>query len=704
MSSDFDEKMLFDACKYMRNDQMVISDYIEQLSGLLFLKACQESPRINQDDLNLPETARWERLVSDDTRRNQSVTETYDDMIHELQTDGKLAREAFNGFTNKFGSETTLKNTIDAIETLEFWDRYDGYADFFGDAYEFLLEKYADKADGAGEYFTPRPLIRAMVEIADPEYTETVYDPASGTNGFLIEAYNHVGEKTSGETAGGNRRFLNIPDDGPDSFEKNITGRELTHQTYRLGLMNLLLHDIDPTEMTSSRGNSLTKEVDQEYDLVLANPPYGGGGSTKFVGAWADSSAPETNFIQLIMRSLSKDGRAAIIVPDGILFRSGAEQSVRERLLDQYHLDCILVLPENSFHPYAGVDANVLFFERDATGTDEVWYYDMRSDVEGIKEANPLTDTHFENFVSDYHDPEARENSEMFFKVPTEEIIENDYDLNYKEYREYASNQYRPLTTITQDIRDELEVLDGSSKFTISTKKESNEDILIGFPTEDELPEGWKMKKIGDIVEKAMNGGTPKRSNSEFWGGDIEWLSSGEVRGKYVDQTNEKITQTALDDSSAKIFPKDSVLVALYGSGTRGQSAITDRELSGNQAICCLVPDSDEVSTEYLLYFFKSIKEQLAAKGRGGAQKNLNQSMILDEQIPVPPLSQQKDIVNQIEDTQEQIESAKTTIETLDNQLDEYHESVLAHAIRGELVDSGDVESQKRNIKNTGND
>lgn len=462
MSADFDEELLYDACKYMRNDQMVISDYIEQLSGLLFLKACQESPRINQDDLNLPETARWERLVSEDTRRTGSVLEGYDEMIRELQSDGKLAREAFNGFTNKFGSETTLKNTIDAIESLEFWDQYDGYADFFGDAYEFLLEKYADKADGAGEYFTPRPLIRAMVEVVDPDYNDTIYDPASGTNGFLIEAYNHVGKKTAGETAVGTRRFVNVPDDGPDSFAENLSGRELTHQTYRLGLMNLILHDIDPTEMTASRGNSLTHEVDQEYDVVLANPPYGGNGSDRFVGAWAESNAPETNFLQLIMRSMSEHGRAAVIVPEGVLFRSGAERSVRERLLEQYSLDCILVLPENSFHPYAGVDANVLFFERDPTGTDDVWYYDMRSDVEGIKESNPLVDDHFTEFVDNYHDYESRNEMKNFFMVPIDEIKENEYDLNYKRYREYSANQHRAPAVIAEDIKTELDVIENT--------------------------------------------------------------------------------------------------------------------------------------------------------------------------------------------------------------------------------------------------
>lgn len=462
MAAEFDEHVLYDVCKWMRNDQMIISDYIEQLSGLLFLKACQESPRINQDDLNIPESARWERLVSEEVRRDQNIVEVYDEMIVELQKDGKLARRAFNSFTNKFDSERTLKNTVDDIESLEFWDHYEGYADFFGDAYEYLLEEYADKADGAGEYFTPRPLIHAMVEVVDPEYTDTVYDPASGTNGFLIQAYNHVGEKTAGEIGGEKHHFLETPDEGPGSFAEQLTGRELKRQTYRLGLMNLILHDIDPTEMASLRGNSITRQIDEEYDVVLANPPYGGNGSDKFPEAWAESTAPETNFLQLIMRSLSEDGQAAVIVPEGVLFRGGAEESVRERLLDQYHLDCILVLPENSFHPYASVDANVLFFERDSEGTEDVWYYDLRTDVEGIKDSNPLTDEHFEDFVEMFHDKEEREDSDRFFSVPVEDITKNDHDLIYKQYREYAESHHRPPIEIATDIRDEMDNIENS--------------------------------------------------------------------------------------------------------------------------------------------------------------------------------------------------------------------------------------------------
>lgn len=689
--SEFDEKVLFGVCKWMRNDQMIISDYIEQLSGLLFLKACQESPRINQDNLDIPESARWDRLVSDEERREQSILETYDEMINELQTDGELARKAFNNFNNKFGSETTLKNTVDDIESLDFWDHYEGYSDFFGDAYEFLLEKYADKADGAGEYFTPRPLIHAMVKAVDPEYTESIYDPASGTNGFLIAAYNHVGEKTAGKITGKKRQFLNTPDDGPDSYAEQLTGRELTSQTYRLGLMNLILHDIDPTEMTSLRGNSLTREVDEEYDIIVANPPYGGNGSDRFSGAWAESNAPETNFLQLIMRSLSENGRAAVIVPEGVLFRGGAEKSVRMRLLEQYHLDCILVLPENCFHPYAGVDANVLFFKRDLDGTEDVWYCDLRTDMENIKQSNPLTKDHFDEFLNNYHNTADRKESYRFFNVPIERIEENNYDLTHKTYRNDTTNQYRPPSEIVDDIESEILSVNTSIDTLLSEIGSDAGGISGGIPDKEDIPDHWKIKKVEDVIIEANLGGTPSRSEEDYWGGDIPWISSGAVsqRGKYTTENpEESITKRGLEESSTYIWPKGTVLVAMHGRGTIGSSAITSIDTAGNQSICGLQVDEQIMNHEFLYYWFQNIKQHLVNKGQGAtaSRQNLNQGIILDTVVIVPPIEEQDRIVHIIEENK--TNGAQNAASNLIQLFDEYRESLLAHACLGKLDES----------------
>jgi type I restriction enzyme S subunit len=199
--------------------------------------------------------------------------------------------------------------------------------------------------------------------------------------------------------------------------------------------------------------------------------------------------------------------------------------------------------------------------------------------------------------------------------------------------------------------------------------------------TADDLPSGWKLKSVSEVVS-AKNGGTPKTSEDKYWGGNIEWLSSGEIKGKYITSAKENINQRAINESSAKLFPKGSVLVAMYGSGTRGRSAIITNEMSGNQAICCLMP-KEEILSEYLLYFYKSIEDRLASKARGAAQRNLNQSMVINEKIPVPPIDKQKDIVENIE--KYNFDKIKKSSSLLSNYFVEYRDSVLAHAFSGDI-------------------
>ncbi|WP_127341328.1 N-6 DNA methylase [Halorubrum sp. 48-1-W] len=608
-------------------------------------------------------------------------------MIDQLQTDGELARKAFNNFNNKFGSETTLKNTIDDIESLDFWDQYEGYSDFFGDAYEFLLEKYADKADGAGEYFTPRPLIHAMVNVVDPGYTESIYDPASGTNGFLIEAYNHVGDKTAGEIRGQSRQFLETPDDGPRSYAEQLTGRELTSQTYRLGLMNLILHDIDPTEMESLRGNSLTRSVDQEYDVVLANPPYGGNGSDKFTGAWADSPAPETNFLQLIMRSLSKNGRAAVIVPEGILFRGGAEQSVRERLLEQYNLDCVLVLPESSFHPYAEVDANVLFFERDSEGTDEVWYYDMRSDTEKIKESNPLTKNHFEEFVQNFEGEENRRDTEHFFTVPESDIKSNDYDLNHTQYKEYAASQFRHPVEVAEQIEDTLSTFQSVTQPLVTGIPFSGKgETTANIPKETNLPNGWSLEEVSNICEVNRTNYNLERDYPDH---QFKYVSVSDVDEESGEIYNhETITGSTSPSRAKRVMAEEDTIVSTVRPYLKGFAKVPD-EYDGHicsTAFAVLTPTA-AIDSDYLFYAVRSpmFVEQLRREQRGAAYPAVGIQDVKDAKIPVPDIDVQKQVVSQYTTYEDGIHGARKRVRELQELFDEYENSILSYLLQGDL-------------------
>jgi type I restriction enzyme S subunit len=198
--------------------------------------------------------------------------------------------------------------------------------------------------------------------------------------------------------------------------------------------------------------------------------------------------------------------------------------------------------------------------------------------------------------------------------------------------------------------------------------------------TSEDVADNWEVKEVSEIVS-AKNGGTPKRSKEQYWGGNIEWLSSGEVKGKYTNSAEENINQSAIEESSAKLFPENSVLVAMYGK-TRGQTTMITGQMSGNQAICCLTP-SEKILPEYLLYFYKSIEDRLASKGRGAGQQNLNQSMVVEEMMPLPPIEEQREIVSDIE--KYNFSKVKKSSSVLSGHFDEYKDSILSHAFKGDL-------------------
>lgn len=465
-----DKESLWRVCEPMREDGMPTAKYMDQLSALLFLKGAEASGKLtfhkldDDDDLYLPSAYRWDvisgnrdisnfnpqsdfdkPIESNKNPADMDQLEIYKEAIAHLKEDGELAQRAFDQFTPEFRRSSTFRETVDRVDALDGWDEFSGNSDLFGDAYEFLINKYADKTEGTGEYYTPRPLIRAIVEFIEPNIDDEIIDPASGTNGFLIYAYEYLKNQTN-----------DFADIAQTDVERQFVSRELRRRSYRYGLLNYILHDIDPSKVDAMQGDSLREEEmrTKEYDLVLANPPFGSEITSKY-DIRCDSTI-EMNFLMMMMDLLNDSGRAGIVIPEGILF-DGAKQVVRSELLNQFNLDAILALPEDTFQPYSGVDANVLFFERDSSGTDEFWFYDARSDYENIKDSNPLDyDKHFSDFV-EYRD--NREDCDDYFKVDVEEVNEDDHELYLKKYKEFKQEGHRPPADIAQDIEDELDTI-----------------------------------------------------------------------------------------------------------------------------------------------------------------------------------------------------------------------------------------------------
>jgi type I restriction enzyme M protein len=452
-----DENELWDALGPLQNSNLHISDYIEEVSRILFLKAVSESNRVTFDKtpegkggaVHLAKEYRWERIVDADNSKKQ--LNTYKEAIERLADDGELAKDFFEGYTTKFNKASTFKKLTGNLEKMHLSQNNDN----FGDAYEFLLEKYADKAEGAGEYFTPREVIQAMVEFSDPKVDESVLDPASGTGGFLIHTYNYLADKTDNF-----RNVEQVP------VEDHFRAQEIVTSTHELGGMNMLLHGMDASAVDrKDKDGDLSRDslemfrrdrYEETYDYIIANPPYGGDNDVEPIDPKCTSTI-EINFLVLIMRLLSENGRASVVIPDGILFNQSFS-SVREELLNYFNIDCILALPEGAFTPYADVTANVIFFERDNDGTDEFWYYDARSGFDKVnKEKNPLDyDKHLSDFV-EYKG--KRDENDEYFKIDADEVDEGNYELHLKKYKEFKYEGHRPPSEIARDIKSELEVI-----------------------------------------------------------------------------------------------------------------------------------------------------------------------------------------------------------------------------------------------------
>ena len=385
---------LWNLCNVLRDDGITYHQYVTELTYLLFLKMCKES----DTEEAIPGDYRWDSLTSKDGLK---LKEHYKKLLEKLgssETTGRL-HQIYAGAITNIDEPANLKKIITAIDSLDW---YTAKEEGLGDLYEGLLEKNAnEKKSGAGQYFTPRVLINVMTRLIDPKAGERCNDPACGTFGFMIAADAHVKAATDDLYA------LSI-DDQDFQREEAFTGIELVHDTHRLALMNAMLHRIECPIYLGDTLSSFGKQFGG-YDVVLTNPPFGtkkGGERATRDDFTYPTSNKQYNFLQHIYRSLNKKGtaRAAVVLPDNVLFGDGDGEKIRADLMEKCRLHTVLRLPTGIFYAQ-GVKTNVLFFERGSTdegNTKEVWFYDLRTNMPSFGKTNPLKEEHFASFEAAY--------------------------------------------------------------------------------------------------------------------------------------------------------------------------------------------------------------------------------------------------------------------------------------------------------------
>ena len=405
---------LWNLCNVLRDDGITYHQYVTELTYILFLKMAKETGAESQ----IPEAYRWDALTA---KSGIELKKFYKNLLTYLGENctGRV-REIYQGAATNIDEPKNLEKIIVTVDGLDWFSaREEG----LGNLYEGLLEKNAnEKKSGAGQYFTPRVLIDVMTRLVKPQPGERCNDPACGTFGFMIAAHRYVAEQTYD--------FFNLDADTA-AFERTeaFTGTELVHDTHRLALMNAMLHDMEGTITLGDTLSNLGKSM-RGYDVVLTNPPFGtkkGGERATRDDFTYTTSNKQLNFLQHIYRSLKADGkaRAAVVLPDNVLFADGEGEKIRIDLMNKCNLHTILRLPTGIFYAQ-GVKTNVLFFTRgraDKGGTQEVWFYDLRTNMPSFGKTNPLKTEHFADFEAAFEAADRHAVQDERWSVFTREQI-----------------------------------------------------------------------------------------------------------------------------------------------------------------------------------------------------------------------------------------------------------------------------------------
>ena len=530
----------------------------------------------------------------------------------------QLFRDIFRGAYIPYRDQDTLNMFLKEVSDFS----YDNSEDL-GNAFEYLLSIMGSQGD-AGQFRTPRHIIDMMVEIVEPKKNETILDPACGTAGFLISAYRHILAQNKDEDG-----KSTLTADDRKRLTENFAGYDISPDMVRLSRVNMYLHHF--TKPKISEYDTLTSEEkwDDCYDVILANPPFmtPKGGIMPHSRYRVKAKRSEVLFVDYIAEHLNPTGRAAIIVPEGIVFQSAnAYKELRKYLVDDGLLYAVISLPAGVFNPYSGVKTSILLIDKCfARLKDEILFVKLNND----------------GFDLGAQRREIKEND-----IPEIIHIVKKYHTDLEPQTADDEIRQHPLVTIAS--KEEVAARD---YILVGERYKNCEFSNATFP----------MVQLDSICQTA-SGGTPNSSTREYYeNGTINWLKSGEVRQGLIYSAEQKITELGLKNSSAKIFPVDTVLVAMYGA-TAGQVGLLKVGSATNQAICGILP-SDRILPKFLFYLLKGKKEFLITQSTGGAQPNISQKIIRNLQIPLPSLSIQENIVAELDGYQKIIDGAQQVVE-----------------------------------------
>jgi len=629
---------IWSACDILRSQGLHITDYMEQITYLMFLKNLDEKEE-NDKELDKALGREHKPLFDDEKYYWKNWTQksgrplikfVKNDLFPKLtDVNGRnpIVKKIFNDAVFTIEEPQALKKVIGIIDSIQF---YKQPIDVKGATYEFLLSKLAE-AGAAGEFFTPRHIIKAMIEIVDPKIGETICDPAMGTGGFLIGALNHI-LKTNG---GGHDDGRNLTNE-QFAFLHNETffGYEQNRRTYRMALMNMYLHGANNPKLERINTLGDGTHTERKYDVIFANPPYGGKIDNVRGNFTISTNKTELLFLQHIIQTLKEGGRAGVILPEGVMFQSGAAQKIREILLNQCETFTVVSMPAGVFQPYTGVKTDLLFFKK-GLGTQKVWFFDVKNDGFDLGSQRRPTKQNdlpalWDKFPfkgkNDFTPPKdekelAKAESEKSWWADIEEIKENNWSL--------VAGRYKKLKIKNKNIK---------------------EYSFVDF---------CKLKQGKSLLQK------------DFIEGECDVFGANGKIGKH----------------NKYMYDNEMILIACRGATCGAINKTTPKSWVNNNAIALENINEKIVDKDFLFYLLNHI--DFSDVITGSAQPQITVGMLSNKKIPLPPIEVQKEIVKKLEQKNAIIEDAKSLIDKIERERANAQE--IFDELDCELVELGEI-------------
>ena len=605
------------------------------------------------------ERYRWAKLVAPGVS-GEDMLNTYSEALTNMVQNKdlpELFRDIFRNAYLPYRDAETLRAFLRQINSFTY-----DHSERLGDAFEYLLSVLGSQGD-AGQFRTPRHIIDFMVEIIDPQKDEVILDPACGTAGFLISAYKHILKQNSTHVVNsvGNDAEADAAEqplespmryrgdllqpEGRARLADNIRGYDISPDMVRLSLVNLYLHGFADPKVEEYDTLTSEDKWSETADVILANPPFMSpkGGIKPHSRFQADSKRSEVLFVEYIAEHLTPKGRAAVIVPEGIIFQSqNAYVALRKMLVENY-LAAVISLPAGVFNPYSGVKTSILILDRAVA---------------------------------------KRNNHVAFFK------IENDGFALGAQRKAIKGSQ---LGQVTAEIRAwlrtarngrgegleskisrsvELARLAADGEYNLSVERYQEKAVVRCV---------WPMVALRQLT-KRMSGGTPSKANENFWRGDIPWVSPKDMKVDLLIDTKDRVSQVAIENSATNLVPAGTVLCVVR-SGILQHTfpvALTSREMCFNQDLIALIVDEDKLLAKFLFWNLKACGKKILAEGikPGVTVQSFRSGFFQNFEIPLPPLEVQREIVAKIEGYQHAIDDERNLIASLEKKID----SAVAHA------------------------